>query len=70
MMVAGSQQITVVDERLVKGWIHSEGRQFLRWDVLGRQVSVRKVLRKDTLALNCSGQDAGGSGSGAGFGAC
>lgn len=70
MMVAGSQQITVVDERLVKGRIHSEGRQFLRWDVLGRQVSVRKVLRKDILALTCSGQDAGGSGSGAGFGAC
>lgn len=70
MMVAGGRQVTVVDERLVRGRIHSEGRQFLRWDVLGRQVSVRKVLRKDILAINCRGQDAGGSGSGAGFGAC
>lgn len=33
-------------------------------------MSVRKVLRKDIEAINCSGQDAGGSGSGAGFGAC
>ena len=50
MMVAGSQQITVVDERLVKGRIHSEGRQFLRWDVLGtaekayhEQLSVAEI---------------------------